>query len=291
MNQAEPYLRSIQSAYPDLAIHSTRLNQEGQNNAILIINDALIFRFPRYASAIERLEREVAILSGIQNFITLEIPNPTFTRLNAPAGQAFVGYRLIPGEPLWSETLLAVQDECVLDRLAEKLAQFLNELHSVSAQAIIDCALPVADTPAEWAGIYARIQTQCFPHMRPEARAWAAHHFEAFLGNPRNFDYEPVLKHGDFGTSNILFDAPSQTITGVIDFGGAGLGDPAYDFAGILSSYGEAFLHRFERTYPEIISFWERIQFYLGTFALLEALFGLENDDQAAFNSGIQDYR
>lgn len=99
-----------------------------------------------------------------------------------------------------------------------------------------------------------------------------------------------MLKHGDFGTTNILFDLPRQMISGILDFGGAGLGDPAYDFAGLLSSYGEAFLQRCIMTYPEIEAFWDRIIFYQGTFALLEALFGIENHDQAAFESGIANY-
>jgi hypothetical protein len=32
-----------------------------------------------------------------------------------------------------------------------------------------------------------------------------------------NFEYEPVLKHGDFGPSNILFYKEKQIVTGVID--------------------------------------------------------------------------
>ncbi len=63
-----------------------------------------------------------------------------------------------------------------------------------------------------------------------------------------------------------------------------------YDFAGILNGYGEFFLRRFDKTYPEIESFWERIWFYKGTFALLEALFGIENNDKEAFSNGIEAY-
>jgi aminoglycoside 2''-phosphotransferase len=33
-----------------------------------------------------------------------------------------------------------------------------------------------------------------------------------------------------------------------------------------------------------------RIRFYRGTFALLEALFGTENDDPAAFAAGMAGY-
>jgi aminoglycoside 2''-phosphotransferase len=49
-------------------------------------------------------------------------------------------------------------------------------------------------------------------------------------------------------------------------------------------------LRRCCATYPEIETFWDRIQFYRGTFALLEALFGIENDDRRVFEAGIAQY-
>ncbi len=175
--------------------------------------------------------------------------------------------------------------------LARQLAGFLKGLHAVPVQTAINCSLPLSDTYDEWADIYGRVREKCFLYMRPDACKWASNHFETFLHDARNFQYEPVLKHGDFGTTNILFDRERQVINGIIDFGGAGLGDPAYDFAGILSGYGEPFLRRFAVVYPEIEGFWNRILFYKGIFALLDALFGIENDDREVFESGIADYR
>ena len=99
-----------------------------------------------------------------------------------------------------------------------------------------------------------------------------------------------MLKHGDFGTTNILYDPEKQELCGVIDFGGAALGDPAYDFAGLLSSYGEDFLNTCAKTYPEVEQFLPRARFYQGTFALLEALFGAEHDDRRAFTAGMAHY-
>jgi aminoglycoside 2''-phosphotransferase len=126
--------------------------------------------------------------------------------------------------------------------------------------------------------------------MRPDARRWAGNHFETFLRDTGNFAYQPVLTHSDFGPSNILFDPQVQRVRGIIDFGSSGLGDPAYDFAGLLSGYGEIFVRRCIRTYPELELFLDRVRFYQGTFALLEALFGVENDDPQAFRRGMERY-
>ena len=110
------------------------------------------------------------------------------------------------------------------------------------------------------------------------------------MAEPGNFAYDPVLKHGDFCPSNILFAEETRRICGVIDFGSSGLGDPAYDFAGLLSGYGEDFVRRCAVAYPEVEGFLDRVHFYRGIFALLEALFGIENDDEQAFQAGIEQY-
>ncbi|WMM34355.1 aminoglycoside phosphotransferase family protein [Shouchella clausii] len=97
--------------------------------------------------------------------------------------------------------------------------------------------------------------------------------------------------HGDFGSSNILWNPESSRITGIIDFGGSCLGDPAYDFAGILSSYGRHFFDMCISLYPNDSELSDRANFYKSTFALQEALHGIENDDKQAFESGIKGFR
>ncbi len=289
MNKQDVLLQSIRSAYPDLRIASAEFNGDGQNNDVLVVNGEFIFRFPKYTDALKRLEIETAILAGISGHVSLPVPAPMFVSIEGQAvGEAFMGYRKLPGEPLWRETFRTIDDEEMLARLASQLGRFLKELHSIPA-ASIGCDLPMLDTDAKCADLYARIREKLFQYMRPDTREWTERHFETFLNAREKFD--PVLKHGDFGTSNILFDSRQRTICGVIDFGGAGLGDPAYDLAGLLSCYGEAFVRRCWQVYPEVESFMERVRFYQGTFALEEALFGIENGDQAAFESGIERYR
>jgi aminoglycoside 2''-phosphotransferase len=291
MDKRHGYLRRIREVYPDLTAGTVRLNDEGQNSDILIVDDELVFRFPRYTDAARRLAVETALLHGIQGRVPLAVPNPIYMSPDSPlVGSAFVGYRMLPGQPLWRATLLAIDDEAVVERLARQLAGFLSALHRLPLAEAIVGRLPAPDGYAEWGERYARIRARLFPHMRAEARAWATDHFEAFLRDRQHFAFTPALIHGDFGTSNVLFDAARQTITGVIDFGGAGLGDPAYDVAGLLAGYGEPFARRVAAAYPAIASAWARVRFYAGTFALLEALFGAEHGDERAFAGGIAPY-
>jgi aminoglycoside 2''-phosphotransferase len=138
--------------------------------------------------------------------------------------------------------------------------------------------------------MYAAIQDSLFPQMRPGAQDWVTGQFEQFLSDPGSFDYVPTLRHGDFGPSNILYDQNTLTITGVIDFASAGLGDRAIDFAGLRSGFGEDFLRRVARHYPIDRPMMKRIIFYQSTFALQEALYGFDNNDEEAFNNGMEDF-
>jgi aminoglycoside 2''-phosphotransferase len=272
-------------------VTSVEFNDRGQNSDVLVVDGDLIFRFPKYVHVLEQLQTEAAILQGARPYLSLNIPVPEFLNLDGqPVGKAFMGYRRIPGEPLWRDTFRAISTTERRHALAAQLGGFLRELHAIPVDEAIACDLPLSDTYEECADIYRRMRGKLFDHMRPDAREWATRHFEAFLDEPANFDYQPVLKHSDFGPSNILFDPERQGVTGIIDFGSAGLGDPAYDFAGLLSGYGEAFVQQCSRVYPAVTSFLDRTRFYQGTFALLEALFGIENDDPRAFKAGMARY-
>jgi aminoglycoside 2''-phosphotransferase len=293
MNPQENYLQVIRKVFPDLGWPEAtfEFNGAGQYNDILILNNEIIFRFPKYPQALEQLKLEACLQRSIKNNLPLEIPYPLYENLErVQIGTAFMGYRKIPGEPLWRETLEKPNHEPLLDKLAIQLGTFLKALHSIPITDI-HCKLPRLDTCEETSEIYTRIRNKLFPYMRADARLWATYHFESYLHVKKNFEYEPTLKHGDFGPSNILYDDQNQVITGIIDFGGSGIGDPAYDFAGLLSGYGEGFLKRCAKMYPEIENMLDRIRFYQRTFALLEALFGVENNDQQAFEDGISMYR
>jgi aminoglycoside 2''-phosphotransferase len=197
---------------------------------------------------------------------------------------------MIPGEPLWRENFKTLTSSIARKKIAFQIAEFLHELHHFSAYENIPVKLPEYDTPQEWADLYSRIQDKLYAYMRPDARQQIALHFEGYIDNPGRYEFVPRLRHGDFGTGNILYDPKTLSIVGVIDFGGIGLGDPASDFAGLFISYGEDFYRQCGSFYPDLGTALDRVHFYCGTFALQEALFGVENGDDAAFQAGIAEY-
>ncbi len=278
------YLQAIKDAYPRLKIKTAFPAEGGQNNDMVVVNDTIMFRFPRYRLTLQHLPAEVAVLDALADKLPIPIPKITYRNLDASLGEAFIGYERLIGYQLERDTFARLSN-AQRNTIAQQLAEFLQALHAVE----IDGGVPIVDRKADWEVVFKRVKNILYPYMRADARAWADMHFGEFLENDANFDRDPALKHGDFGADNILFDG--EKITGIVDFGGAFLGDPAFDYASLLSSYDEPFIKMVGAHAPMVDETWERITFYRGAFALMEALFGVENADREAFEAGIKPYQ
>ncbi|MCH7322107.1 aminoglycoside phosphotransferase family protein [Solibacillus sp. MA9] len=287
------FIENIQSFYSDLSIEDFYLNEIGQNNDVLIVNKSLVFRFPKYRNGIIQLRRETEILKYIKGIVSTPIPNPIYQSFEElEPGKVFTGYKLIDGVPLWKESLTGVKSVELVKGLAKQLVSFLVELHSISGEkASRDLKLKVRDPREEMYNLYDKIQNKLFHFIRKDAQKEISQFFEKSLKGKAFSNIDITLIHGDFGAANILWNPEKSMISGIIDFGGSGLGDPAYDFAGILSSYGEDFFDICINLYPNGNEISERVKFYKSTFALQEALHGIENEDRQAFEDGIKDYR
>lgn len=286
------YVDRIKQVYPRFSIKDIQLNEVGQNNDVLIVNESFVFRFPKYQQGMDRLKVETTVLELVNKHVTLPIPVPIYQSFDLfEVRKVFTGYSLIPGTPLWRNNFAKITYEPQLEKIASQLMDFLTELHAVPKEQV-EKILPNQNVNmrVKFSGLYKKIQEKLFPFMSNQARKSVSSLFEEFFIQIGDFKFKPTLIHGDFGASNILYDPAKQEITGIIDFGGSELGDPAYDLAGILASYGEEFFNKCIVFYPNGNEIAKRSYFYKETFALQEALHGIENGDKEAFASGMKEY-
>jgi len=199
-----------------------------------------------------------------------------------------MGYPILPGQPITYDTLTH-QPESVVRPLAKQLADFLRALHTTPPPSSVS-NLPIDGTPDTWRKIFEAIREKLYSFMRPDAQTQVTANFEAALNDPAFLQFTPLLCHGDFGTSNILYDPVTLQITGIIDFTLCGLGDPAQD-VGAVMSLGENFTPHFLHYYPEMKATLARVKFIRSTYALQQALYALEIGNQADFDDGLRDYR
>jgi aminoglycoside 2''-phosphotransferase len=177
-------------------------------------------------------------------------------------------------------------------KLAEQVAGFLRELHAVPVPAA-GVNLPIHDAGRRDGLPHMReqIREQLLPHMQPEAGRLVLGEFDAFSGDPHSFDYQRVLRHGDLGMGNILIDPQTQTISGVIDFGSAGLDDPATDLGFValwgVFAFGKAFVAHLFDNYGVTESLLKRALFFKRAIALHIALGGLQKGNREDFEFGL----
>lgn len=269
----------LENDFPQIPIHSLSVIQAGWDTLLLVVNDQLVFRFPRRVEIEAQLEKEINLLPRLAEILTLPVPQVTLARRRS-AGDAYtlMGYPLIPGVSL--EALTEVGDAAV-----RQLGEFLSGLHRCpTAQFLAMLGSPAASrTQREpLAETYTWVQELAFPHLPKPDRLAASLLWEVYLSSPDNFSYQPRLIHGDLAPEHILCNPQGGHLTGVIDWGDACLGDPALDFAGLFALGGERLVDRVLAYYGGQLdeTFRRRVRFYHTIAPFYEIRYALTCEDR-----------
>lgn len=280
---SEEQLRQrIQMMMPDLEIEHLEHNREGLINDIVIINHELVFRFAKNDGYAQILNLELDILDLVRPRIDLPVPSPVYR------GPGSVVYPLLEGKALLREDLLDM-DEVGTTKIAAQLGSFLYQLHTTPIEDL-DWELPKTLAPVtwkKWVDIRARVEEKVYPLLLRNQITWAENLFNQVLEDPKNFEYIPALIHADLAPYHILYQSTQQEISGVLDFGVAGIGDPALDLGALISNYGESFVRKLDTFYPGLDHFLPRARFYAQAIELQWVLLGIETDDNFWFTAHL----
>ena len=116
---------------------------------------------------------------------------------------------------------------------------------------------------------------------------WVDNLFSNAFDQPDFFDFEAALIHGDLAPYHILFNSQTNTVNGVIDFGVGGIGNAALDIGTIMRSYGESFVLKMEKSYPNLKDLLPRARFSVHAIELEWVLNGLEYGENFWFTAHI----
>jgi aminoglycoside 2''-phosphotransferase len=264
---------------PDLRISSLRAGDDGLVNDVLIVNEELVFRFARDEAGRRALEREAQLLAFVRPRVSLPVPEVIRQH------QDCIVYRFIPGVPLDRQRLLA-QDAFTRKTVLEQLGTFLRELHSLRGESGEVVTGPVDESSGmtkQYEEMYQAIERELLPSMMVWARDWARELFRPALDGSLDLTYAPVVIHGDLAPYHLCFDPATHRLSGVIDFGNAGPGDPALDLGSVILAFGESLLGQIEPVYPAISGLLERARFHAATLELCWALAAVRSRDPAWF--------
>jgi len=222
--------RLLVGQFPQLADLPLRVVRSmGTVNAIFRLGDDLCVRLSRVERWAEGIQHEWEWLPKLAPQLSLSIPKPLY--LGAPAEGypcAWAVYEWLDGE--------VYQDDLVRDegQMARELARFIKELRGVDIHGAPSAgrrplkALDVL-TRSAIAGVGGLIDVEAV------SAAW-----ECALDAPA-WDGQPVWMHADLLKSNLLVQ--EGRLYGVLDFGSAGIGDPAFDVVpawSVFSAKGRA---------------------------------------------------
>jgi len=278
----EQLRQRIKMIMPELEITHLEHNREGLINDIVIINHELVFRFAKNDGYAQILNLELDILDLVRPRVDLPVPSPVYR------GPGSVVYPILKGQALLRGNLLSM-DKAGKKETAAQLGKFLHNLHTTPIDNV-GWDLPTTLAPVswkKWADIRSRVEEKVYPLLLRNQITWVENLFDNALNDPHNFDYTPALIHGDLAPYHILFDVQNGDITGVLDFGVAGIGDPALDLGSLISNYGESFAIQLGEAYPGLDALLPRARFYAQAIELQWVLLGIETEDKFWFTAHL----
>ena len=270
-NNAKILRQRVRGIMPDLKIEQFEISDEGLANDVAIVNRKFVFRFAKSREGAEALGGEARILKLIRPGIGVKVPVPEYYDTDCMV------YPFIDGEPLLLERIRTVNSNAQV-QLAETLGTFLLDLHTIGISQV-EPKLPATLVPVtrdRWLRIYSKVKEIVYPLLWQHQVHWAEDVFECMLQDESFFEYKPALIHGDLRQYHVFTDSEYHRVIGVIDFGVAGIGDPASDFGTLINTYGESFVTKMTNIYPYLEELMPRARFYAQALELQWAWLGLE---------------
>lgn len=211
---------AVSAQWPEVKADQIVVLTAGWECVAFDIQDRTIAKFPRHASALAALEREVALLAAVRLAVTLPVPD-----LQLFAGPPrFSSHAKLPGTHL----LTAQYDTLptpARDRLAADLARFLAETHALNPDKMRRLgAIDLSPWPNG-----SQIADGAMPLLPADLQPLA----RDVLNRWDNLPPDPLGKvFGQFDGHgwNMAFDHGAGRLNGIYDFGDAGIGPCHRDF-------------------------------------------------------------
>ena len=281
-SSTENLLQRIRAIMPNLEIEQFERDEEGLINDVVIVNRQWVFRFAKTEEYAGVLQTEMKILDLIRPQVGIDVPTPVYRSADCMV------YPLLSGQTL-SRKMVLGYDEAAQGAVAEQLGRFLVPAAQRDTSPA-DWEIPSTRAPVrrqDWLAIQVKVKEKLFPLLQRYQIQWVQDLFAGVLDDPKASEFQPALIHGDFASYHILFDDQKREITGVIDFGMAGMGDAASDIGGLISIYGESFVRKMQKVYPGLVQYLPRARFYAQLLELEWVFRGFESGEAFWFTAHL----
>lgn len=253
------------------------------DNDVFIINDSIVFRFPRTAQSIHHLPYEIDFLNYLKNKVQLPIPQYSYISKKGDFG----GYKKIPGNiltPSNFKKLSKKNKELIIDQLIG----FINTFHKIK---LSDLKKYNPEKREVYIPIEKRIERELKEKLFPKLSKKEVDTINDFYTKSKKYLQNAPTNcaiHGDFYIYNVLWNKDTAQV-GVIDFSNYAIGDGARDFE-VFYDFGPEYAEMAYAKYKgqKDSEFLQRAQIYYkvhGIYTLLSSLLGAQISYEYAYSN------
>lgn len=271
--------------YPNVNVYLERIEKElsikvrkysylkhAFGNDVFIINDEIVFRFPREKDAINHLPYEIDLLKFLKDKVRINTPSYSYISRK----KHFAGYNIIKGKIL-TPFLFKKQNKKDKEKIVNQLISFINGFHKIRLH---DFEKYKPLKREYFTDIEKRIENEIEIKLFPKLPKKEVKIIRDFYNESKrllqNIPNSCAI-HGDLYAYNVIWDKNKQEV-GVIDFSDYMIGDPARDFE-VFFDFGPEYPETaFEKYFgPKDKDFLKRAKIYYkahGIYTLLSSLLG-----------------
>lgn len=232
----------------------------GWDNTVYLINEQIVFRFPRREISSVLMLNEIRLLPEIQKKIAGMMPRLKY--IGSPCDiypWNFAGYPIVPGHT--ADSFLLTSKE--RGENISLLAQFLKNLHSIDTRAMQALGAPNDNMSRLDVDLRKPMTLKSLKNIEDKGLADVGilkNYINTFK-HDTFFDAPMCLNHGDLYAKHVLLD-DNKKLCGIIDWGDLHIGNPAIDFALIHSFAPSQYHQKFKDIYGCIADpVWELARF------------------------------
>lgn len=223
----EEAMEIINDTFPEIKIKSVQLIGTGRNVNAVLVNDDVVFRIPIKENAkYNQPDKEVRVLNFLKGKLSFRIPQVLYWGTDKH-GRRIIGETLVPGV-VYTQEMHDSFDGVTKAKILGQIGKIMRELHDLGHDCSWSGKEPLKYTESLGAfDEYFPSTVQKLFTTAQKTKILAVR--ERYKELSEQFPVLPVLTHCDMHFSNMMFDANSQRIVGLIDFGEAGYAEPSRD--------------------------------------------------------------
>lgn len=226
-----------------IIVKTIHLLDEGWDNLVYLVNETLIFRFPRREFGLACIENEISLLPYVASQVSFPLSAPQW--IGKPSDlypYPFAGYPMIPGKPVSDSTSSLIADTS----FAITLASWLAELHAIP---IIDKHISLIKGEQGWRYDVKHRVLRCKENLTRYEEYFLQLGFDktnlleiiSLLPSLTFKENKKSYLHADLYSRHVVMTPETFTPTGLIDWGDMHIGHPGIDLAVGMIFTEEAF--------------------------------------------------